>query len=141
MKMALSILVATLLSVFLQAQNSDILAIKRLINNQVEAWNNGNIDEFMLGYAETDSLLFIGKRGRNYGWKTTLNNYKIGYPDKASMGNLSFEELRFEKLAPKIYFVTGKWKIIRISGNLEGWFSLIVQKIKGQWKITHDHSI
>lgn len=140
MKMALSILVATLLSVFLQAQNSDILAIKRLINNQVEAWNNGIIDEFMLGYAETDSLLFIGKRGRNYGWKTTLNNYKIGYPDKASMGNLSFEELRFEKLAPKIYFVTGKWKIIRTSGNLEGWFSLIVQKIKGQWKITHDHS-
>jgi len=124
----------------MQAQNADVIAIRKMMDNQVISWNQGSIDGFMQGYAETDSLLFIGKKGRNYGWKTTLNNYRNSYPDAASMGTLSFLELRFEKLHGKIYFVTGQWKLVRSAGDLQGWFSLVVQKINGQWRITHDHS-
>ncbi|MCX7743182.1 MAG: nuclear transport factor 2 family protein [Flavobacteriales bacterium] len=140
MKNIITLQLIIYIGVFSYTQNSDIIAIQQMMNNQVAAWNKGNLEEFMQGYLVSDSLLFIGKNGRNYGWKTTLNNYRNNYPDVESMGILSFDAVKFEKLHAKIYFVTGQWKLVRSNGNLKGWFSLIIQKIKGKWKITHDHS-
>ena len=60
----------------LSAQNSDEKAILSLLNQQAIEWNKGNIDEFMKGYWNNDSLMFIGKGGVTYGYTNTLNNYK-----------------------------------------------------------------
>ena len=61
------------------AQNKEKQAIQQLLNKQIAAWNTGNIDAFMLGYWENDSLLFMGKNGPTYGYNTTLVNYKKNY--------------------------------------------------------------
>ena len=37
---------------------------------------NGNLEEFMSFYWKSDSLMFIGKNGIQYGWQKTLDNYK-----------------------------------------------------------------
>ena len=46
------------------------------MQSQQDAWNSGDIDSFMVGYWESDSLLFIGKSGVNNGYQKTLTNYK-----------------------------------------------------------------
>jgi len=121
-------------------QSKDELQIRKLLSDQSAAWNRGDIETFMKGYWENDSLMFIGKSGVTYGWNKTLSNYKRGYPDTASMGKLTFTLIRLQNLSPEYYFVIGKWHLQRTIGNLEGHFTLLFRKIKGQWMIIADHS-
>jgi len=121
-------------------QSKDELQIRKLLSDQSAAWNRGDIETFMKGYWENDSLMFIGKSGVTYGWDKTLSNYKRGYPDTASMGKLTFTLIRLQKLSPEYFFVIGKWHLQRTIGNLDGHFTLLFRKIKGQWMIIADHS-
>jgi len=121
-------------------QSKDELQIRKLLSDQSAAWNRGDIETFMKGYWENDSLMFIGKSGVTYGWDKTLSNYKRGYPDTASMGKLTFTLICLQKLSPEYFFVIGKWHLQRTIGNLDGHFTLLFRKIKGQWMIIADHS-
>ena len=129
-----------LLGNILQAQNTAINAIKKVLNKQTEAWNTGKVEAFMEGYLKTDSLMFIGKTGITYGYNNTLANYKKGYPDTAAMGKLNFNLLEFKKLGNEFYFVVGKWFLKRSIGNVGGHFTLLFKRIKRQWVIIADHS-
>ena len=122
------------------AQNSDVTTIQSILDNQTKAWNNGDLDAFMVGYLNSDSLVFIGKSGPTYGYKNTLANYKKGYPDKSHMGNLHFDIVSIKPLNEDHYFVIGKWHLTRTVGNLNGIFTLVFRKTKKGWKIISDHS-
>ncbi|GEO12016.1 YybH family protein [Segetibacter aerophilus] len=118
----------------------DEQAIQQVLEKQIKGWNSGNIEEYMKGYWQSDSLMFIGKNGPKWGYKTTLENYKKGYPDTAAMGKLRFDLLQLKKLSPEYYYVTGKWALKRSIGDLEGYFTLLFRKIKNGWVIVSDHS-
>ncbi len=115
-------------------------AIKALLQKQTDSWNQGDLETFMSTYWQSDSLIFIGKRGPTYGWQATLDNYKRSYPDTAAMGKLNFNLLEMKALSNDTWFVVGKWHLTRTIGDLEGHFSLLIKKIRGNWKIIADHS-
>lgn len=140
MKRILLLFVLTFSAITGIAQSNDEKAIRQILKEQTLAWNNGDIEQFMKGYWQNDSLAFIGKSGLKYGWKSTLENYKKGYPDTATMGNLNFELLQVKHLSPVYYFVIGKWHLSRTIGDAEGHFSLLFKKIEGKWFIIVDHS-
>ncbi len=125
---------------FTYAQNKAKKAISEVLNQQENAWNNGNIDAFMQGYWQSDSLIFIGKSDPSYGWQTALDNYKKGYPDNLSMGILHFDILQMKSLSPTHYFIIGKWHLKRKQGDVGGIFTLLFQRIKGKWLIIADHT-
>ena len=104
------------------------------------AWNNGQIETFMDGYIRSDSLMFIGKSGITYGWKKTLNNYQMHYPDTTAMGKLDFSILEVKRLSDLYYFVIGNWHLKRTIGDLNGTFTLLFKKVKNRWLIIADHS-
>jgi uncharacterized protein (TIGR02246 family) len=122
------------------SQSKDEAAIRKLLDTQTKAWNNGNIEAFMKGYWENDSLMFIGQSGVTYGYTNTLNNYKKNYPDTATMGKLSFNIITVKKLSDKYYQVVGKWHLKRSIGDASGHYTLLMQKINGEWVIIADHS-
>ncbi len=122
------------------SQNKDEQAILAILDNQTKSWNKGNLEEFMQGYWKHDSLVFVGKNGLTYGFENTMNNYKRNYSDTVQMGKLHFKILKTERLATDIYFVIGKWSLLRSVGNLSGHYSLIFRKINGVWTIISDHS-
>lgn len=123
-----------------QAQSKDEQAIRKILSNQTQYWNQGNIDSFMVGYWNNDSLLFIGKSHVTYGYINALNNYKQGYSDTAQMGKLTFNILQVKRLSNDHYFVLGKWFLKRSVGDIGGHYTLLFRKIKGQWVIVADHS-
>jgi ketosteroid isomerase-like protein len=138
-------LIALFVSLFLFlgilfAQFKDEMAIRNILKVQTAAWNNGNIETFMKGYWQNDSLMFIGKSGVTYGWQKTRNNYKKNYPDTTSMGKLDFVILEVKKLSVVHFFVVGKWHLARSIGDLSGHFTLLFKKINGNWFIVADHS-
>lgn len=124
----------------LNAQSKDEQRIRSILANQSAVWNEGNIEGFMKGYWASDSLMFIGKKGLTYGWTNTLNNYRKSYPDAKSMGQLTFTIIKLKPLSDQYQEVIGKWHLEREEGNLEGHFTLLLQKIKGDWVIVMDHS-
>ena len=121
-------------------QTKDAKSILDLLAQQEKAWNLGDINEFMKGYWESDSLVFVGKNGLTYGFKNTLANYKKNYPDKTYMGQLKFTILSIQPLSNQYYSIIGKWELSRTVGNLSGHYTLLLKKIKGKWKIIADHS-
>jgi len=114
--------------------------IQSLLDKQVAAWNDGNLEKFMETYWNSEELVFVGSRGLTYGWQATLANYKKGYPDKAAMGKLNFKILNISKIDKKTVFVIGRFELTREIGDLAGHFTLVIQKINGQWLIVSDHS-
>ena len=106
----------------------------------VTTWNRGDVDAFMVGYWENDSLMFIGKSGITYGYKNTLANYKKNYPDTTVMGKLTFTLIKVKQLSPEYFHVTGKYYLTRTIGDASGHFTLMFRKINGKWVIISDHS-
>ncbi len=122
------------------SQSKDEKQIRDLLATQAASWNKGNINEFMHGYWENDSLLFIGKTGVTYGYTNTLNNYKKGYSDTAQMGQLKFDILQVKKISNQAFFVVGKWFLKRTVGDIGGHYTLLFRKMNGKWVIVADHS-
>ena len=118
----------------------DRLQIMSVLETQTECWNKGDLECFMEGYWKSDSLKFIGKNGINYGWQSTLDNYKKRYPDKTAMGKLDFEILEVSFLSDNSASVVGKWHLTRTVGDLGGYFTLLWKKMKDKWVIVQDHS-
>lgn len=127
-------------AVFCTAQSRDEAAIRTLLQTQTETWNRGDLDGFMQTYWHSDSLTFIGKSGVTHGWQQTLENYKKGYPGKAAMGTLSFAIIEIKKLSDDYYYVTGKWLLQRAEDKPSGYYTLLLRRINGAWKIISDHS-
>ncbi|RDC57238.1 nuclear transport factor 2 family protein [Pedobacter chinensis] len=118
----------------------DKQAILNVLEKQRTAWNKGDIEGFMQGYINTDSLLFVGKSGPTYGWQKTLDNYKKSYPGKAGMGFLTFGIKKVDFLNKDVAFVLGSWHLKRENDEPQGYFTLLFKKINGEWKVIVDHS-
>ena len=128
-----------LLTQFSFAQSAET-AIRQLMATQATAWNKGNIDDFMKGYWNNDSLMFVGHSGITYGYKQTLENYKKNYSNTDQMGQLFFTLLEVKRLSADHYFVIGKWLLKRKAGDIGGIYTLLFRKIDGQWLIVVDHT-
>jgi ketosteroid isomerase-like protein len=129
-----------LLSNSIIAQKKDSIAVHKLLETQNQAWNNGDVEGFMNGYWNSDSLMFIGKTGVTYGYQNTLENYKKSYPTTEAMGKLTFTIIKSKQLSALYYTVVGKWHLQRSTDELSGHFTILLKKIKKQWVIVMDHS-
>ena len=137
---ALFISLLTIISFNVFSQSKDETDVRNVLAKQNAAWNLGDVDAFMVGYWENDSLMFIGKSGVTYGYKNTLANYKKNYPDTTVMGKLTFTLIQVKQISPEYFHVTGKYYLTRTIGDASGHFTLMFRKIKGKWVIISDHS-
>ena len=123
-----------------QQNDSDLKAIHLVMSAQEKAWNNADLILFMEGYWKSDSLKFVGRNGLTYGWQTTLDNYRKGYPTPEAMGKLSFTIITLEKLSTESAFMVGKYQLKRSTDEPSGYFTLLWRKIAGKWVIVTDHT-
>lgn len=122
------------------AQNDDEKAILDIIKKQKIAWTNGDLEGFMQGYWQSDSLTYYSGGKITRGWQTTLDNYKKGYPNNDYIGSLEFTIDQITKINEGAYYVMGQYHLTRKVGDANGTFLIIFKKIDGQWKIIADSS-
>ena len=60
---------------------------------QQDAWNHGDIDRFMKGYAHSKHTVFVSEEAVRRGWETVRDRYRQKYSDRAKMGILTFSDL------------------------------------------------
>ena len=121
---------------------NEINAIKKMLSNQQECWNNGDIDGFMQGYWQSEELIFTSLRHKPaYGWNNTLERYKNSYPTKSSMGELKFQILDLKLISKTTATLKGKWELLREKDNPNGIFWLDIDKFDKDWLITKDSTL
>ena len=123
-----------------QKNSRDFEQIRKILFQQEQDWNDGDIDAFMNAYWKSEELQFGGANGITKGWQQTLNNYKRGYPDKVTMGKLTFQISDMTRHSRKVVSLTGSWELERENDKPGGHFLLIWRKINREWKITVDHT-
>ncbi|MCG3132105.1 MAG: hypothetical protein FLDDKLPJ_02922 [Phycisphaerae bacterium] len=113
--------------------------VARVLRNQEEAWNRGDVEGFMRGYWNSPNLTFSSGGRVTRGWKETLDGFKTRYPDRTAMGRLTFDNLEVTVLGPDAALVLGAWRLDR-EKPVGGAFSLVFRKTGGAWVIIHDHT-
>jgi ketosteroid isomerase-like protein len=123
-------------------QRSDqfVVEIRAIIQAQQEAWNRGDIDGFMNGYARSKSTIFVSEDTVTRGWQTVCDRYKKKYSDRAKMGTLKFSNLEITPLGADSAVALGRWELKRAKDQPHGRFTLIFRKTADGWRIVHDHT-
>jgi ketosteroid isomerase-like protein len=68
-------------------------AIRAVIDSQAAAWNRGDIDAFMTGYAPSSTTTFVSGDEVTHGWQTVRDRYAKKYDSREKMGTLTFSNL------------------------------------------------
>ena len=114
--------------------------IQSVLTTQQDAWNRGDIDAFMNGYARSTSTVFVSEDEVGRGWETVRDRYRVKYSDRAKMGTLSFSEIEVTMLSSDAAVVLGRWKLKRAKDEPHGRFTLIFKRLPEGWLIVHDHT-
>lgn len=122
------------------ASTAEANAITTVLNQSVVDWNRGDLDAFATCYKNSPDILFMG-RTIQHGYAQMLARYKVTYPNRASMGTLSFTRLAVQPLDTHFATVTGRYHLGRTSaggGDADGYFLLVLEHTPGGWKIVRD---
>jgi ketosteroid isomerase-like protein len=125
--------------------------IRSVLQAQQNAWNRGDIDGFMNGYARLASTVFISEDTIRRGWQTVRDRYRKKYSSRAKMGTLTFSNLEITLLSSDSAIASGHWKLKRASGlrssfggvgndQPHGRFTLILKRLPEGWRIVYDHT-
>jgi ketosteroid isomerase-like protein len=117
-----------------------IAAIRAVLDAQSDAWNRGDIEGFMDGYARSAGTVFVSGDNVTRGWQTVLDRYKKNYDSREKMGTLTYSDLEITPIGSNDAVVLGRWHLQRAHDQPQGRFSLIMRRTKQGWKIIHDHT-
>ena len=117
-------------------------AVHNVMQQQADAWNNGDLAKFMSFYQKSNQICYTSGGIEVWGYEALQKRYEQRYGNnKSTMGKLSFGDLKVFPLGKNNALCIGHWHLER-SGepHLDGTFSLIFVFEGGQWKIFHDHT-
>jgi ketosteroid isomerase-like protein len=114
--------------------------IRGVMAGQVAAWNRGDIDGFMDGYARSAKTEFVSGDKITRGWQTVRDNYRRKYSSREKMGSLKFSELEVTVLSADAAMVLGRWQLVRKADKPHGTFTLLFRRTPAGWRIVHDHT-
>src|SRR5579864_4200667 len=132
-------LLSLLLAVPLLAATSQ-QQIQKVLDDQVAAWNRGDIRAFMEGYDK--SATFVST-SITKGHDQVLANYVKRYPSREKMGALKFTGLDIRLLGADYAVVIGRFHLDRAAqagGESSGIFTLLFHQTSEGWRIILDHT-
>jgi len=124
------------------APAAEAAPVRGVLDAQRAAWNRGDLDAFMETYWKSPELLFQSNAATTRGWQATVERYRKRYLSEGrEMGQLRFEELDVEVLAPGLAFARGAWRLaFRDGKTAQGRFTLLLRERPEGWRIVYDHS-
>ena len=116
--------------------------IRRVLDDQVAAWNRGDVSAFMEGYEKSDATTFVSATVTK-GHAQVLASYLKRYPTRDRMGTLRFSDPEIRRLGTEYASVIGRFHLDRSAeagGEAAGIFTLLFRKTAQGWKIILDHT-
>jgi beta-aspartyl-peptidase (threonine type) len=135
-------LVLSLFSLCEAAGTEPAASVRAVLDQQVSAWNAGDLDRFLETYWKSGELTFFSGGTITRGWQATRERYRKRYLSSGDeMGHLTFSDISVQMLGDSGALAKGRWLLQR-SGkpDLSGLFSLTIRRFPEGWRIIHDHT-
>lgn len=115
-----------------------------VLQRSAEAWNRGELDGFLLPYADGSPTTYVGRSGLLRGKPAIRDSYARSYfGSGAPEAMLGFRDIEVRPLGPDHALAVGRY-LLRSRGTgtqtAEGIFSLVFTRTGEGWRIVHDHS-
>lgn len=140
--LTLTVLLGTALAQSTATPSKAETAIRKLLQQQIDAWNKHELEGFMAGYWNSPDLTFFSGGSMTKGWQPTLDRYRQSYQSKGNeMGKLEMSDIQVVELGPASAFVRGRWHLTMSDGKTpHGLYTLVLRKFPEGWRIIHDHT-
>ncbi|MCO5090615.1 SgcJ/EcaC family oxidoreductase [Bosea sp. (in: a-proteobacteria)] len=114
-------------------------AIRAVIAAMQAAWNRGDFEGYMAGFANPD-VVFVSRGRIQKDWQATLDHYIADYGGApGSQGELAFSNIRIEMLAPDAAQLISDYRLVRAAGHQAGVNTRLMRKRDGKWLIALNH--
>ena len=118
---------------------SEKAAIRAVIARMEAAWNRGDFDGYMEGFANPD-VIFVSRGRFQKDWQGTLDHYVRDYGASEDMrGTLHFYDIRIEMLAPDAAQLISRYRLARRKNTQDGINTRLMRKRDGKWVIALNH--
>lgn len=120
---------------------TDITAIQTNFDQQAACWNKGDLECYVKAYYPSENVQTISRVGVTKGYDNILASYQKYFP-KDKMGQLHFDNFSYKKLNKQYIYVVGRFNLKYENEEKlrQGWFSVLMEKIEGEWYMMSDHS-
>lgn len=108
-----------------------------VLDEQVAAWNAGDLDRFLATYWDSEHLTYYSGGTVNQGIAATRERFHQRYRAK---GHLTFTNVEVTPLADDAALIRARWKLVLSKETPGGLFTLLLRKFPDGWKIVHDHT-
>ena len=128
------------LATSISTHGADRNPIRVVLDDQVAAWNRGDIDGFMQAYARSPNTTFVSGDEVTRGWQTVRNRYAKKYDSREKMGTLTFSEVEITFPGDDVAVALGSWSLQRKNDRPHGKFTLLFRHFPQGWRIVLDHT-
>ncbi len=112
-----------------------------MLDSSAAGWNARNLDKFIAAYADDSGTTFVAGGHLHHGFAWIRRNYEPTFAPGATHDSLRFAEVEARALGDDFILATARFTLFRgDSVTSSGPFTLILQRMNGQWKIVHDHT-
>jgi uncharacterized protein (TIGR02246 family) len=112
-------------------------AILALISRMEAAWNRGDFQGYMEGFANPD-VIFVSRGQFQKDWQGTLDHYVRDYgASEATRGRLRFFDIQM--LAPDTAQLISRYQLDRPEKPQDGINTRLMRKRDGKWVIALNH--
>lgn len=122
-------------------ETTAVKEVRKALNGQVQAWNQGNLEQAMTFYWESPEMLWISKAGIDKGYAPVLEMFRKDFSDRSKMGVYTYDPLFIEEVSTEAVYYVFRWKIELAGKQLMGGVSSqLWKKIDEAWVITAEHA-
>jgi len=128
-----------------EAENLAASEVESMLISSAASWNGGDLSGFLDDYWNSEELTFSGATGVTRGWEDVETRYRETYwAPGTARDSLRFEGIEVVPLGDGHALALGQYVLFRPEeGGVvasSGYFSLVLQKMEGNWRILHDHT-
>jgi beta-aspartyl-peptidase (threonine type) len=121
------------------------MEVEAMLHASAASWNGGDLEGFLDDYWRSEDLTFSGEDGVTRGWDDVRTRYLNSYwAEGATRDSLRFEAIEVTELGQEHALALGQYVLFRPKEggivSATGFFSLVLEKMEGGWKILHDHT-
>jgi uncharacterized protein (TIGR02246 family) len=114
-------------------------AIVAVIRKMEAAWNRGDFEGYMEGFANPD-VVFVSRGKFQSDWQGTLDHYVRDYGAPGTTpGTLAFSDIKVELLAPDVAQLISNYRLDRPGNPQNGINTRLMRKRGGKWVIALNH--
>ncbi len=120
---------------------TDRAAVLKVLEDQVTAWNRGDLDGFLAGYLDSPDVTFYSGKSALKGFEPLRERYRARYASEGKeMGRLEFREIEIDLLGHDAAVARARWHVKMSTEELEGLFTVVLRRFRDGWRIVHDHT-